>query len=574
MRRTSAFLILLLVLFQAGPAVAAEVTVRARVDRTTVSPGESLQLEVTVSNGKGEVDLSALTDFKVLSGGTSSSVQIINGRMSREQTHTMLLIAQRKGIVTIPALNVEVDGKTYTTEPITITVSDSTASGGSADKEAWVTAEVSNLSPFQGQQITYTFRLTNRVQINDAKFQPPEFKGFNAKEIEERRSYRKLIDGRDHMITEVYFVLTPLSAGLQTIDPAVLQVGIVRPGSRRSRSPFDDFFNRGTVEPKVLQTETIRVQVRPLPPLEAGRTFSGLVGRFDLTAAVESTELQVGDSATVTVTVQGKGNVMDAQSPDLKIPPAFKHYADNAEEAIRTDREGASGKKIFRTALVPVQSGTFTLPPVQLVYFDINESAYRTLTAAIPSLTVRASDAARSTPVAVTPGPLKPLKKRVAFTGRDILPPKESLDAVVSRSPIAGTLFICSIAAPAIVFLILMWAQRLIRRDLSPMAAMKTRARRALKQARNNDAEDVLTLLYQALTAAILAAAGRTGEALTWKEARSLLKAAGKSEEEAGRAADLLSRIESHKFSGSTLNEAQKMDLLDQTQTMVGKLAR
>ena len=221
-----------------------------------------------------------------------------------------------------------------------------------------------------------------------------------------------------------------------------------------------------------------------------------------------------------------------------------------------------------------MQSGTFTLPPVQLVYFDINESAYRTLTAAIPSLTVRASDAARSTPVTVTPGPLKPLKKRVAFTGRDILPPKESLDAVVSRSPIAGTLFICSIAAPAIVFLILMWAQRLIRRDLSPMAAMKTRARRALKQARNNDAEDVLTLLYQALTAAILAAAGRTGEALTWKEARSLLKAAGKSEEEAGRAADLLSRIESHKFSGSTLNEAQKMDLLDQTQTMVGKLAR
>ena len=116
-----------------------------------------------------------------------------------------------------------------------------------------MTAEISDPLPFQGQQITYTFRLTNRVQVNDAKFQPPEFKGFNAKEIEDRRSYRKVINGRDHMITEVYFVLTPLSAGVQTIDPAVLQVGIVRPGSRRGRSPFDDFFNRGTVVPKVLQ---------------------------------------------------------------------------------------------------------------------------------------------------------------------------------------------------------------------------------------------------------------------------------------------------------------------------------
>ena len=118
-----------------------------------------------------------------------------------------------------------------------------------------------------------------------------------------------------------------------------------------------------------------------------------------------------------------------------------------------------------------------------------------------------------------------------------------------------------------------MWAQRLRRKDLSPGAAMKTRARRALKQARNSDAEDVLTLLYQALTAAILAVAGRSGEALTWKEARSLLKAAGKSEEEAGRAAELLSQIESYKFSGSALSAAQKVDLLDRTQTMVGKLA-
>ena len=114
--------------------------------------------------------------------------------------------------------------------------------------------------------------------------------------------------------------------------------------------------------------------------------------------------------------------------------------------------------------------------------------------------------------------------------------------------------------------------QRLNRRDLSPAAVMKIRARSALKQVPNSNSEAALTLLYQALTAAILAAAGRTGEALTWKEARNLLEAAGKSEDEANQAADLLSRIESHKFSGGALTEAQKRDLLNRTQTMVGKL--
>ena len=82
-------------------------------------------------------------------------MQIINGRMSREQIHTFLLIALHKGIFTIPALNIDVDGKTYTTEPITITVSDPAASGGGSpadDRQVWVSAEVSDPSPFQASK--------------------------------------------------------------------------------------------------------------------------------------------------------------------------------------------------------------------------------------------------------------------------------------------------------------------------------------------------------------------------------------------------------------------------------------
>jgi hypothetical protein len=566
--------IFLCILLQASQAMAAEVLVKARVDRTSLSAGESLELEVTISNGKGEVAaLSGLTDFKVLPRGTSSNVQIINGRMSMEQTHTFLLIPQGKGQLVIPALDVEVDGTTYTTEPITISVKEPTASGGvqADDKEIWVTAEISDPLPFQGQQVTYTFRLYNRIQINDAQFQPPEFKGFNAKEIKGRKSHRQVINGRDHIVTELYYVLSPLSAGPHVIDPAVLQVGVVR--QNRRRSPFDDFFNRSALEQRVIQTETITVQVRPLPPLEGGLVFSGLVGRFDLSANMETTELNVGESTTVTVTVQGQGNVMDARSPAIDVPSAFKHYADNPEEAISLDRQGFSGKKMFRTALVPVESGEFTLPPVSLVYFDVGLSDYRTLTAAIPPVTVLASETAQAAPISIAPATLEPLKKPVTFTGRDILPPMEGLDAIAHRSPLSGVLFLFSLAAPAVLFLGAMALQRLRRQDVSPTAIMKSRARHALKQAQSNTGEATLSMLYQALTSAILAAAGRTGEALTWKEARALLKDCGKSNEEARQAAELLAQIESHKFSGAAMNEARRLDLLKQTETMVGKLA-
>jgi hypothetical protein len=560
------------------PALA-DVTVRAEVDRTSLAPGESLELQVTVNGGKGEADLSGLTDFKVISRGTSSSVQFINGHMSREETNTYLLIPQRKGRLTIPALAVEVDGKIYHSDPITITVTDQPDTGepGSNDKEVWVTHEVSNSTPYENQQITYTFRLYNTVQINDAKFQPPEFEGFSAKEIKEQRSYRKIINGREAMVSEIDYVLIPLKSGGRTIEPAVLQVGIIRPDRTRRQSPFDNFFkdpffNRGTVDTRILQTDPLNLEVRPLPPRPPDRKFSGLVGHFDLRVDAEASDLKVGDSATVAITVEGRGNIMDAQPPGLQVPPAFKTYADNPQEEINLDRNGFHGKKVFRTALVPLKAGQFQLPAVTLTYFDVDQKAYRTLTASAPALTVAASQEASPPPVSITPGGVQPIKKKVTFTGRDILPVKENLAALQSHQPISWVIFLLSLATPALIFAGTVLVQRLRRQDTRPAALMRTKALQALKTAQKGPGEAFLTGLHQALTAAILAAAGRMGAALTWKEAESLLLTSGRSAEEARQIAELLSTIESCKFSGQPPAAQQRDALLAQTRKTIRKL--
>ena len=560
------------------PTARAEVTVTAQVDRTTVSPGESVELQVTVSGGKGEIDLSGLTDFKVISRGTGSSIQIVNGQMSREETYTYLLIPQGRGRLTIPALPVDIGGQIHRSQPITITVTDQPDGGGqTTGQEAWVTADVSDPTPFEGQQITYTFRLYNTVQIDDAKFQPPAFDGFSAKEIKDRRSYRKVVNGREAMVSEIDYVLTPLKAGGLTIEPAVLQVGIVRPDRSRRRSPFnnffnDPFFNRGTVDTRIIQTDPLKVDVRPLPPVPTDLKFSGLVGKFDLKAEMQSTDLKVGDSATLAVTVEGRGNIMDAQPPDLQIPPTFKAYADNPQEEVQLDRQGAHGKKVFRTALVPLETGHFQLPSVSLTYFDVDQKTYRTLTAPAPALTVAAALQSPGPTISIAPEPLQPVKKKVTFTGRDILPPKENLTAVQSRHPLSWPLFLLGLAGPAVVFGGTLLAQRLRRSDTRPAALMKAKARQALKSAQSSPDHEFLTPLYQALTAAILGAAGRLGEALTWKEAETLLLESGRSAEEARQTAQLLSRIESCKFSGGTLTPQQRDELLSQTRQSIRKL--
>jgi hypothetical protein len=555
----------------------AQVQVSARVDRTTLSPGESLQLEVRVSGGSGGgVDIAPITDFKVLSRSTSSSVQIINGHLTKEVTYSFVLMHLRQGELTILPLTVTVDGRPHQTEPITVSVNprpSNTSTDVSRDKDVWVTADLSDVSPFVGQQIAYTFRLHKAVEINDARFQPPEFTGFSAKEIEDRKSYRKVINGREHTVIEVCYVLTPLEQGPLTIDPAVLHVGIVRRDRRRSRSPFDGFFNRGVVEPRVLQTEPLKISVRPLPPLSPPQEFSGLVGRFDLTAEMESTDLKVGDSATLTITIKGEGNIIDAQLPKLEFPAAFKSYADNPEEEINFDRTGTKGKKVFRTALVPVDPGTYTLPPIDVVYFDVEDQAYRTLNVELPTLKVAASATDRTEPLTVTPGPLPPLKKKVAFTGRDILPPKESLAAIEPRAPLGWPVFILCLVGPALAFGCAAIVERMRRPQTRAGALMKTKAHQALKKAAHQTGEEFLTSLYQALTAAIFSVADRTGEALTWKEAEFILLENNISEEEADQAAKLLANIESDKFSGARLEKHKNRELLDQTRKMVRKLA-
>jgi len=563
------------ILLAAAWPARAEVQVSAQVDRTALSPGESLQLKVTIDGDDGEVDTAAITDFEVHPRGSSSSLQIVNTRMSKQVTYHYLLLPLRKGRLTIPALKVDVDGEVYHTDPVTVTVADRPATGsdvGNPDREVWVAAELSDSAPFQGQQLAYTFRLYNAVKIENAKFQPPEFTSFTAKEIKDRHSDRRIINGREYAVTELYYVLTPLEAGPHTIEPAVLQVGIVRPDPRRHRSPFDGFFDRGILEPRILKTEALDVTVRPLPPLQGTQKFSGLVGQFDLATEMETTALQVGDSATLTITLQGQGNIQDAPAPELALPAALKSYADNPEETVQLDRKGTKGKKVFRTALVPVEAGTFELPDIKMVYFDVAQRTYRTLSAKVPALKVSVSTNAQAAPVTITPEPLAPAKKKVTFTGHDILPPKERLTAIQSHEPVAWYLLLAALLAPALVFGCVAGLQRLKRPDPRPVAVMRAKARRALKHAQSASDDEFLTALYQAITAAIFAAAGRLGETLTWKEAEALLARRNLPQDTSARAVELLAKIESSKFGGARPDAQHIRELLDLTRKMVRKL--
>jgi len=559
------------------PVLAGAARISASVDQNRITPDESIHLTVTIEGGEGEIDTSVIKDFSVVSRGTGSSVRIINGKTTRKTTSNFTLIPLKNGALKIPPLSVKTDDGLLKTREISIIVS-RTSAKSSVQKDLFVTASVSNSSPYAGEQIIYTFKLFSSIRIGNLRFQKPEFSGFTARQIGESRTHQRVIEGRRFDVTELDYLLVSVTSGIKTIDPALLGCDVIQRKKNRT-SGFDSFFNDqffGNLnsKPAVLRTEPIPVNVKSLPENSTGADFSGLVGQFRMTAEIDSRMLKTGDSTTLSVTITGSGNIMDAEGPGIKVPDGFKEYRDAPEETIQLGRNGYSGSKTFRSAIVALEPGEYKVESIDMVYFDPEQEQYLPMHGGPFELTVDPSNEAVDAKAYSLPAPdtvLKIKKQKVEFTGHDILPLKEDLDALKSRMEISLIQFMLFLLIPAFFYLSLRLVYIVIRKDLTHRTRMLKKSERALKKAgrTGTSGENFMDFLYRALVAAIFASADRAGESITYQEAQEILQRRGYSDDVVCRTVDLLKYIESAKYGGMNPGADLKNDLLVQTRQLV-----
>ncbi len=582
--------IIVLLLIVGLPHRALALEVKAVADRNHITTGETVQLTVTIKNGEGNVDVTHIRDFKVTSQGTQTSVRIVNNSVSREINHTYTLIPLKTGRLTIPPLTVTTGGKRSRTQPITVRVT-KTAPRTNSTSDIFVTATVSNANPYQGEQFVYTFKFFSAVRFQNAGFhKEPEFPGFTAKKIEKNRSYRKVIGKRNYNVIELTYILIPLKSGDLTIEPSILGCDIPSGKRQRRNNPFDSFFNDpffGNYARKQLSTTPIAVKVKPLPGYGGDQPFSGLVGHYSIHAALgdrktAQAQIKTGNSVTLSITVTGTGNIMDAGDPLAHIPSEFKVYKDTPDDKIELTPQGFKGQKVFRQALVPTKAGHYTIEPVQLTYFDVETGAYRTVSSETLALDVQPPDPDevdetihKFTTSAQTESPALN-KLKVKRTGHDILTVKDDLDSLKSQSPLAWHRFMIYLAAPLLGYLILLMTLKITRKQDNAYQRMARRAEQALKTAQQQSAADesFFTLLYTALVSAILSTAGKQGTLLTYTEARDILITGGHSDKIADKAAALLKQVESARYSGIIKDEASGQNLFTDVKSMIRRLLR
>ncbi|MCH8208329.1 MAG: protein BatD, partial [Nitrospinae bacterium] len=419
------------VLLTAFNAFAEDISVSARVNKTDLTLEDSIILSVIVRGAKksSRPQLPSLTDFRVQSRGTSSSFQIVNGKTTSSITYNYRLTPKNTGTLIIGPVKIELNGKTYSSEPVTLTIREPSTPPSTEDRPVFVEIVVSNEKPYVHEEVTLNILLYRKVNIRNLNLDV-NFTNFLKEDLGKARKYAKIINGIEYQVHDLAVALFPQRSGKLEIPQAAVELDLVyREGGRRRNDPFDifgkdSFFNRRVrTEHKVLRTRKLVLDVQPLPAANRPPDFSKMVGQFNITSELSKTKLEAGDTATLSVKIFGQGNVKDISFNLPELGNNFKVYPDKPEFKRWVQNNRVTGQKIYNFALVPLAEGKTTLPPVSFSYFDPKKNDYVNIMTDPLTLNVLPSKSGEQFMVVEgNSEPASKAKNRVKVLGKDILP--------------------------------------------------------------------------------------------------------------------------------------------------------
>lgn len=528
---------LLIVMFT-SIAARAEVSVMASVDRAKVGVGQSLVLSVTVmSEGSVQVgrprppdfdgfELSQAWDSTSVSQKLVQTPQGMDFQTQRRHEFHYRLRAIRPGRTTIGAVEIAVDGRTRTTQPLIVEVSDEPQPeprGGRrgsdedlpggfpwpgmpsfddidrADEELFnqllqrrrqlqdrpepqfrsapknnneaffIQVEIDKTEVYEGEQITVSWYILTRghmESLDRVKF--PDLRGFWKEIIEEVPA----IQFTEEIINGVPFkkallashALFPIRSGTAVIDEYKIKSKVRLPQRGSGGFAFGPSYEYTKSSPRV------SIKVKPLPLEGRPANFTGAVGDFDVNAQIDSSSVPAHQPFILRVRFEGMGNAKGIELPAVDWPAGLELYDTKSES--RYFKNGRSFKS-FDVYVIPRQEGEVTIPPIAVATFDPRRGAYVEKSTQPITLKVLPGQAPKEGGSGVVAS-----GSESESSGPHLPDPLAGFGTLLHVSPLMkGPVFWVSIYA--LVFLLLAWKARLElsadfkRRDLSLLAAQK-----------------------------------------------------------------------------------------------------
>lgn len=378
-----------------------------------VQPNESFQVEVVVSNNASLKEVS-FGNLNVHGQSTSSMVSIINGKMTSSESYTFTLSANSEGEYPIGPFTASLEGKNYTSNKVVVKITKDAPSqrrntqqyqdpfdwlfgNNSASQrrqqqqqqqaqtqernpepavetpknpngDLFIETSTDKKEYYVGQQIILTATMYSRMNIGGFnKVEFPTFKGCWSTDIYNPSNIsfkQKNISGYEYLYAVLQKkALFANKVGNITIDP--YEIGCVITDSWG--------FPKGN---RVAKSKSFQVKIKPLPEGKP-EDFSGAVGQFSISASVDKSEIKLDEPFTLSVSVNGKGNLQLFNAPNIDLGSNFEKYDPKVVDKFSAKNDGLQGSKIFNYVVIPRQNGEFTLPEIVFNYFDPDSKSYK-----------------------------------------------------------------------------------------------------------------------------------------------------------------------------------------------------
>jgi len=379
----------------AGPARADEPTLDVQLEPHKIGVEDYARLIVSVHEAQGEVEaprLGDLDNLQVVSGPSrEQQFNWINGVSSSLVRFVYVVQPLSVGPVRVSPVKVTVDGRELTSSTVEAEVvagslrplpqqrrlrpnpfdpfSDMLGRRDLPEPRVVLRQLVGRQSLVLGEPVTAEVVLDTTV-LGIERFEwrtTPAYPGWWAQRVDLPDPVTPKAVEVDGVAFQRYpvarSVLIPLKAGTLAIPAVAARVGV------RGRGVF------APLQAVDRSTDPVDVEVRKRPPAPAG--FSGAVGRLRYRATLAPDHIDLGGSSTLTVTLEGSGNLPLVSEPAAwPSSPGVETYPPEEDQKLKVDEHGIRGSRTWTTTVVPRRAGPIELSAVTLAVYDPSAGKY------------------------------------------------------------------------------------------------------------------------------------------------------------------------------------------------------
>ncbi len=182
----------------------------------------------------------------------------------------------------------------------------------------FVRIEVNTTRIFVGEPLLVEYKFYTAINSQSTVIKQPEFAGCSVEELDYNTApYNEVFGGKTYNVFTIRKVqLTPLREGILHLGQASVNNNV---------EVFDEAHPFQTKKFNFTTSNALQsVQVVALPVKNQPKDFSGITGRFSLTAQVADKTLPVNENGHLIITIKGAGNMQLIDAPGHNLARKYR----------------------------------------------------------------------------------------------------------------------------------------------------------------------------------------------------------------------------------------------------------